>query len=798
MELFYGTQLVQTAPGGSNVFYQLHNSSSILSVRISRAVDPNLNDRRRYQIRAEYMSVLPLEERRIPLAFLQAGFDQNWNDGYQYLEMLRIENKLVQWRWDPKLSSLYPFLSREDQTYTGIEELDFPAIVLKDNRLSIGWEADPIIPPGTWSYKIPYISLKLDMECLDSREVDADGPDDLTLPKNFYFDIRFFLRTLGGRMMYEPRILTDLDVGEDHVMWVDVDLPERLKKVERTLFAKQWNLSETGFDAIIRPWFVGHFELDLIEVDEARGDIIMWHVGRPIKQEMVTAAEPSNTPIFQGLVPLFADAKDEKWAPQDFGGPPVRLPPRVDPGNLSKVDHIIILMQENRSFDQVFGYLSRDGHPELGLQPEVEGLLPDPNQRDVNTYQFEPVSDPTEFRSRKIDDTSWPFSLENPCHSRDCVNLQISGGMKGFVPNFAARLGNHATRADLQRIMDYYDGEALPIYAKLAKHFAICDHWFGSHIGGTLPNRHITVSGELNRDRHNQPEEENSHMRGFSPSERKTMFDHLTARNVSWRVFEHGYSFIRFYRNFTFDMDRVAGFEDPLRGFEALADQDQLPAVSFIEPDYIEAPDGNDDHAPADMYNGQRLVARIVRALIRNGQWNKSLLLITYDEHGGFYDHVYPPDAIETPEGSRPIPPLGNGVSRLGPRVPAIVVSPLIPKQDGKVFASKTVFEHASIPATVLRRFCGPRPPLSGRRVSAAADLREFLTLDTPRPASDFADLLQLCDQYADGPNRSSPGVTASNVPTRKLPPDADPDKVKEDFQGFIALASATTGRRAT
>jgi phospholipase C len=153
-----------------------------------------------------------------------------------------------------------------------------------------------------------------------------------------------------------------------------------------------------------------------------------------------------------------------------------------------------------------------------------------------------------------------------------------------------------------------------------------------------------------------------------------------------------------------------------------------LKSVSFIEPDYIEAPGGNDDHAPSDMLEGQRLVARIVRALITSPQWERTMLIITYDEHGGFYDHLVPPDRVETlqPDGTtvtRPIPPIANGIRQLGPRVPAFIVSPFTPGEAPNPRAidpataqlllnvSKRVYEHASIPATILRRFCSPHAP---------------------------------------------------------------------------------------
>src|SRR5678816_2193949 len=139
--------------------------------------------------------------------------------------------------------------------------------------------------------------------------------------------------------------------------------------------------------------------------------------------------------------------------------------------------------------------------------------------------------------------------------------------------------------------MNYFGDGVLKAYDALKRRFAICDHWFGSHIGGTLPNRHITFSGDLNRDALNVAEEENSHLSTYCPSERPTFFDHLTARGVSWKLYEHNYSFLRLYRRYTFELDKIRGFSEFLKA----AHDGTLPSVSFIEPDYIEAPGGNDD-----------------------------------------------------------------------------------------------------------------------------------------------------------------------------------------------------------
>jgi phospholipase C len=143
--------------------------------------------------------------------------------------------------------------------------------------------------------------------------------------------------------------------------------------------------------------------------------------------------------------------------------------------------------------------------------------------------------------------------------------------------------------------------------------------------------------------------------------------------------------------------------------------------VTFIDPDYINIPEGNDDQPPADIANGQRLVGRVVDALVRSPLWNKTLLIITYDEHGGFFDHVPPPPA-----------PAVSGIDRYGARLPAFVISPWVER--GKV--TDVVFDHTSILKTIIRRFLSARPADLGERVAEANDLSMVLqpTARSDRP----------------------------------------------------------------
>jgi phospholipase C len=132
----------------------------------------------------------------------------------------------------------------------------------------------------------------------------------------------------------------------------------------------------------------------------------------------------------------------------------------------------------------------------------------------------------------------------------------------------------------------------------------------------------------------------------------------------------------------------------------------------------------NDDAPPSDLKDGQQFIDGIVRTLFTpstNANWAKTMLIIVYDEHGGFCDHIQPP--------SDATPLLGQNSGKLGPRVPAFVVSAYTPARS----VLKDTFDHATIAATILSRFCSPRPPVMSPRVSSATDLRGALSLPNPR-----------------------------------------------------------------
>ncbi len=416
--------------------------------------------------------------------------------------------------------------------------------------------------------------------------------------------------------------------------------------------------------------------------------------------------------------------------------------------NLEKIEHIVVLMLENRSFDHMLGYLSLEGGRDdiVGLREELA------NDHDGRRY---PV--------RHLETTA---IADDPDHSARSVDLQVGGGeMNGFVASYARTLSRHGVRnADPGRVMGYYNAADVPVYDHLARQFAVCDHWFSSVPGATWPNRLYALCGRAARSRDDLPH-------NLPPMYNQPSFvRHLDACGVSWRWYSFEVGTLRLadahyalghHDNFAFfsraNLNWKAELEfriDTLApGFLEDAARGTLPSVSWIDPNFSNFnPIGfqpNDDHAPADIKDGQELVLAVYHALATGPQWEKTMLIIFYDEHGGFYDHVPPPAA---PDDNR------RTFGRYGVRVPALIVSPWT--EPGSV--ATTVFDHTSIMKTILLRFApdalsppgrhrgllsragrGGRPQYPGTRVAQAHDLGELLTRGTPRPAPERVDLVR-------------------------------------------------------
>ena len=388
---------------------------------------------------------------------------------------------------------------------------------------------------------------------------------------------------------------------------------------------------------------------------------------------------------------------------QSFAFPPAAdWPATLAPGTLANIDHIVVLMQENRSFDHMLGYLSLP-YEQGGMNREdVDGLT----GGEFNMFNGRKI------RSFRLAAGDTIFS-PGPSNSSENVAVQVNGGaMDGFVQAQADAFGP----ATAHRVMGYHTADNVPTFDSLARDFAICHRWFAPHPGPTLPNRFYELSGRPNIDPWGAWEYADSSP--VRPVLMETIFDHLTDQEISWAYFEHFYCFLRFFERHTFDSQNVISYDDPQRGFAALAASGNLPSVSFIDPHFVDyPPDSFCDEPPSDIRNSQPFIRTLVETLVASPKWEQTLLILTYDEHGGFYDHVPPvPAAKVSPE----------MLPTTGVRVPCFVISPWV--TGGTVFGSDgQCYDHTSILKTIARRFMSSNPPYMGGRYAAAHDLSEIL-----------------------------------------------------------------------
>jgi phospholipase C len=325
-----------------------------------------------------------------------------------------------------------------------------------------------------------------------------------------------------------------------------------------------------------------------------------------------------------------------------FAGSRPSLP---DP-NASGIDHIVVMVMENRSFDHFLGWVPGATGRQAGLAYKDDDGQPHPTHR-LEDWQG--------------------CGFNDPDHSYDGGRVQLHGGFrKGSNDDFA---------------LGYYTGDQLPTTSALVEHFTIFDHWFCGILGPTYPNRFYTHAAATDRISNTMAV---SHLR--------TIWDRLAARKISRRYYFSDVPFLALWAQ------RYVPISSPIERFFADAAAGTLPSYSYIDPAFLGEDQGgsNDDHPHADIRRGQALVGSVVRAMTQSPLWGKSLLLITYDEWGGFFDHVKPP---RLPDQFTPTATEEHNTA--GFRVPTFVVSPFA--RPGAV--ARNQFNHASILKLVEWRF---------------------------------------------------------------------------------------------
>ncbi|MGD0958668.1 MAG: alkaline phosphatase family protein [Methylomonas sp.] len=423
------------------------------------------------------------------------------------------------------------------------------------------------------------------------------------------------------------------------------------------------------------------------------------------------------------------------------------------PNQLSNIKYIVQLMLENRSFDQMLGFLyagngnqSPSGMPFNGLTGQEWN--PDDAGNKVLVYKIQatddhpylmPGADPGEgFQNTNMQ----LFSTTNPTPGAIADNM-------GFVKNFSAAIASDTAKhygdtlpgTSATEIMAMYTPELLPIMSGLAKGYAVCDAWFASAPTQTIPNRAFAGAGTSQGHLDN-------HVKIFTcPS----IFGRLSDAGEDWAIY--GYSSDPLtHHDFPDTQNADESHFGQFSDFAARAAAGNLPAYTFLEPSWDAS--GNSQHPNYNVAAGEQLIHDVYYALRANPEaWQSTLLIITYDEHGGNYDHVAPPTDA-TPPGDGTVGEWGFDFTRFGVRVPALLISPLIAA--GTVFRSANGhIDHTSVLKTISERW--NTAPLTNRD-KAAASLGDVLTLATARTDDPLAGVAVPVSN-ATHPNLSKPSL---------------------------------------
>lgn len=428
-------------------------------------------------------------------------------------------------------------------------------------------------------------------------------------------------------------------------------------------------------------------------------------------------------------------------------------------GLRDKIGHVVVLMLENRSFDCLLGKLRPPGAAFDGLA----GGEFNPYKRPDGTFvRIESWRDPT------LDAGDMTIPDPDPGESFDDINTQLFGpggagagpaSMSGFVDDYMGQKPADAAY-DPKAPMHYYTPDQVPVISQLANAFAVCDQWYASAPCQTWPNRFFVHTGAAGG------RVDNTVL--AIPALKESIFHRLAQVGRTSRVYFH-------------DVPQSLALADqwsvaaerfhPIDAFWTDADRGDLPDYAFIEPRYFALPGSrllpNDQHPPHDVVYGEQLIANVYNAVRASPLWKKILFVLTYDEHGGCYDHAPPPRAA---------PPFAEAgadgflFDRYGVRVPAVIVSPYI--APGTVLRNAPTgvqpeggaapFDHTSIIRTLRELFDPNGEPLTGRDASAPS---LDLALNLDQPSNDGPDRIEppLHVPHADEIDR------AASLPTNDL-----------------------------
>jgi phospholipase C len=363
------------------------------------------------------------------------------------------------------------------------------------------------------------------------------------------------------------------------------------------------------------------------------------------------------------------------------------------------IRHVILLIMENRSFDHILGGMASvipglDGvdpqHPNVNYDAAGKAYYPAPNET------LQTVSDPK--------------------HEHADVVIQLQNHNGGFIQDFIQAYPG-SSGEERQQIMDYFPADFLPATHALARDFTVCDRWYASVPGPTWPNRFFALSG-TSLGRILMPTGLTD-LGAYFQQTQVTLFERLTQAGRSWKNYFYDFpSSWLLLRNLL--PQHVVNYRPIDDFFEGARNEKTFPEFAFLEPKYFGAAE-NDDHPPHNIMKGEKFIGDVYNAVRSNPDlWNSSLLVIFFDEHGGFYDHVYPPGAVAPDDHQQEYT-----FDQLGVRVPALLISPWTSRM-----ADHTQFDHTSVLKYLIGKWgLGDL----GRRAAAAASIGVALRESQPR-----------------------------------------------------------------
>lgn len=459
------------------------------------------------------------------------------------------------------------------------------------------------------------------------------------------------------------------------------------------------------------------------------------------------------------------------------------------PGTLNDIEHVVILIQENRSFDHYLGTLAGVrgfSDPHLLQLSTGHSVLYQPDALNPDGYEL-------------------PFRIANANAGGECIadlshawdaqhNSWDAGAMDAWLPSHRAADGSNGILT-----MGYYNRTDLPYHYALADNFTVCDAYFCSVFGPTNPNRLVSMTGTIDPDgTHGGPAVDNGSATGSLTW--TTYPEQLQNAGISWKVYQavdndtnNVLSLFAQYQDPTSPLYQRSQLYQPtaVEGFTQDVEAGMLPQVSWILATTAEC-----EHPPAPPTAGANFIDQILTVLFNNPSvWAKTALFLTYDENDGFFDHVVPPTPPPGTPGEwlteSPLPSSASNIAGpvgLGFRVPMIVISPF----SRGYFVCHDTFDHSSLLRFLETRFGPEVPNLSAWRRQTCGDLTSAFNFIAPdfsipalaTPAASASQTAEGCSTTANNPTLPSPQVapqqeTASSprqTPSGPVPSSSIPD----------------------